>query len=188
MGKPSIIYVKNFFADSSNGRFKSRQNNDLRLVKSTIQESSKQRGIKTDINNTDFNKTNLILSEQEEMDERTAYREIMMQRIEYEAILKNFPFQQDMAEEILCLLVDVLCSHKQIIRIGGDDKPGQVVKGQFMKLDYSHICYVLECLKENTTDVRNIRQYLITTLYNAPMTIGIHYNAQFNHDRAEGRI
>ncbi len=191
MGKPTLIYVKNFFQDSSNERFKSRQNNDSRLVKTTIHDSSKQRGIKTDSNNTDFNKTNLILSEQEakeEMDEREAYRKIIMQRIEYEAILRNYPFYHEVAEEILCLLVDVLCSHKRFIRIGGDDKPGQVVKGQLMKLDYSHICYVLECLKENTTDVRNTRQYLLATLYNAPMTIGTHYHAQFNHDRAEGRI
>ena len=191
MGKPAIIYVKNFFADSSKARINNRQNDDSRLVKTTIQDSSKQRGIKTDITKTDITKTNLILSEQEakeEIDEQEAYRKIIMQRIEYEAILRNYPFYQEMAEEILCLLVDVLCSHKRFIRIGGDDKPGQVVKGQLMKLDYSHICCVLECLKENTTNVRNTRQYLLTTLYNAPMTIGTHYHAQFNHDRAEGRI
>ena len=74
------------------------------------------------------------------------------------------------------------CSRRPFIRIGGEEKPSQIVKSRFMKLDGEHIRYVLNCFAENTTKVRNIKQYLLAALYNAPMTIGSYYTALVNHD------
>ena len=87
-----------------------------------------------------------------------------------------------MLREILELLVDTVCSKRRLIRIAGDDKPAEVVKAQLMKLNGDHLRFVLMCLKENTTQVRNIRQYLLATLYNAPMTMHSSYAARVQHD------
>ena len=84
--------------------------------------------------------------------------------------------------EMLELLVDTVCSKRRFIRIAGDDKPAEVVKAQLMKLNGDHLRFVLMCLKENNTQVRNIRQYLLATLYNAPMTMHSSYAARVQHD------
>ena len=93
-----------------------------------------------------------------------------------------------MLEEILELIVDTVCSKRKQIRIAGDDKPVNVVKSSFMKLDKSHIDYVLSCMKESSPDIRNIKQYILAALYNAPMTIGNYYQAMYNNDHANGII
>lgn len=79
-------------------------------------------------------------------------------------------------------MLEVVCSKRQTIRIGGEDKPTEVVKSRMMKLDQFHIEYVLDALSKNTTEVRNIKSYLLTTLYNAPTTIGSYYKAMVSHD------
>ena len=84
------------------------------------------------------------------------------------------------------LLVDTVCSKRRFIRIAGDDKPAEVVKAQLMKLNSDHLRFVLMCLKENTTQVRNMRQYLLATLYNAPMTMHSSYAARVQHDFKTG--
>ena len=84
--------------------------------------------------------------------------------------------------EILELLVETVTSRKKFLRICGEEKPKEVVKSRLMKLDSMHIQYVMECLKSNTTQVRNIKQYLLATLYNAPTTIDSYYAAQGRHD------
>ena len=91
-------------------------------------------------------------------------------------------------KEIMELILDTVCSKRKTIRIAGDDKPLEVVKSRFMKLDYSHISYVLSCLKENSTQVRNIKQYLLAALYNAPLTISNYYQAMYNNDHANGLV
>ena len=96
--------------------------------------------------------------------------------------MKANPEDEDMLREMQELLVDTVCSHRKMIRIVGDDKPFEVVKGQLMKLNSDHIRFVLMCLKENTTQVRNIRQYLLASLYNAPMTMHSSYAARVQHD------
>ena len=83
---------------------------------------------------------------------------------------------------ILELMVDVCCSKQKTIWISGDDKPIEIVKSRFMKLEQEHIQYVLDCFRENTTKVRNIKQYLLASLYNAPMTIDSYYRALVQHD------
>lgn len=86
------------------------------------------------------------------------------------------------------LILDVVCSKKETVRIAGEDMPINIVKCRFMKLNFSHIVYVINCMKENTTKVRSIKQYLLTALYNAPITIGSYYQALVNNDMASGKV
>lgn len=79
-------------------------------------------------------------------------------------------------------MLEAVCSTKKTIRIGGEDRPAEVVKSRMMKLGQFHVEYVLETLGKNTTEVRNIRNYLLTTLYNAPTTIGSYYKQMVQHD------
>ena len=101
-------------------------------------------------------------------------------------IVRNMSDDEDMLREMLELLVDTVCSKRRFIRIAGDDKPAEVVKAQLMKLNSDHLRFVLMCLKENTTQVRNMRQYLLATLYNAPMTMHSSYAARVQHDFKTG--
>ena len=79
-------------------------------------------------------------------------------------------------------MLETVCTSRKSIRIAGDDYPAELVKSKFMKLNSEHIRFVFDCLKKNTTEIRNIRQYLLTALYNAPVSINSHYAAQVNHD------
>jgi hypothetical protein len=113
--------------------------------------------------------------------EREAYRELIRENISYDILIIDGLRKEDI-DEIVEIMVDTVCSTKPFIVVGGDKKPAQVVKSQLMKLDSEHIRFVLDCMKENTTKIRNIRQYLLTTLYNAPVTISNYYGALVNHD------
>lgn len=161
---------------------------DPRLVKCTTLDSEKLRGNNTEFNNTDISETNLILSGDSDMDERETYKQYFTAQLDYQALKQQYPYQCRELEEILDILVDTVCSKSKTIRIAGDRKSLAVVKSQFMKLDYSHIQYVLDCMEKNGAEIRNIKQYLLATLYNAPLTINNYYTAMFNNDRANGRI
>ena len=186
-GKPALIFVKNFIHPSKQ-RFKTGQNNDSGTVNIAIQDQSKQRCNNTDTNNTEYSETNLIYSEDDDMDEREAYMQYFMEQLEIHCLMQQYPYKHRELEEILELLVDTVCSNRSTIRIAGDSKPFAVVKSKLMKLECSHIQYVLDCLDKNGTEIRNIKQYLLATLYNAPLTISNYYTAMFNNDRANGRI
>ena len=121
-------------------------------------------------------------------DERASYYEYFKEQLCFEALIIEHPYDKDMLEEILELIVDTVCSKRKQIRIAGDDKPVNVVKSSFMKLDKTHIDYVLSCMKESSPDIRNIKQYILAALYNAPMTIGNYYQAMYNNDHANGLI
>lgn len=110
------------------------------------------------------------------------YREIIKENIDYDILVSDMPYDQDRLEEILELLVETVCSNKKYIRVAGSDLPAEVVRSRLLKLDMEHIRFVFDCLKENTTKIRNIKQYLLTTLYNAPTTIGNYYSALVQHD------
>ena len=110
------------------------------------------------------------------------YREIIKENIGYDYLLSDLPYDHDRLEEILELLVETVCSTKKYIRVAGSDYPAEVVRSRLLKLDMEHIKFVFDCLKENTTRIRNIKQYLLTTLYNAPTTIGNYYSALVQHD------
>ena len=188
LGKPNLIYVKNFIrtVDNSGQRhFLKCQNDTSGSVRTTSLEMSESHGSNTNLSNTDMSNTeNLIYpgTDSDGMAERRSYEDYFRRSLEYDILLQNNPYERETLEGILDLLVDTCCSHKAYIRIAGDNKSGEVVRSRFMKLDSSHIQYVLSCLKENTTDVRNIRQYLLAALYNAPTTISAYYQAKVNYD------
>ena len=122
------------------------------------------------------------------IEEMARYRALIKENIEYDALCCDFPYSHDRLDEIVELLVETVCSGKQYIRVSGEDYPAEVVKSRLLKLDSEHIRFVFDCLKENTTKIRNIRQYLLATLYNAPATIGSYYSALVNHDMYGGSI
>ena len=195
LGKPSLIYVKNFISDPSESRIQSRENHDSGAVKTATLESLKSRGINTNQINTDSIETDPFLSgetgegagtESEGKDDRTQYQEYFVQQLNFDVLIASHPDDEDMLRELLELLVDTVCSKRRLIRIAGDDKPAEVVKAQLMKLNSDHLRFVLMCLKENTSQVRNIRQYLLATLYNAPMTMSNYYTARVQHDFKTG--
>lgn len=115
-------------------------------------------------------------------DAKLLYRLYFQDKLEIPILEKNFPHDREILMEILELLVETVTSRKKFLRICGEEKPKEVVKSRLMKLDSMHIQYVMECLKSNTTQVRNIKQYLLATLYNAPTTIDSYYAAQVRHD------
>ena len=108
-------------------------------------------------------------------------REDVKERIEYEILAEQY-HGNDYLETIVELMVETLCSAKRNIRVAGDELPAEVVKERLMQVDSEIVGFVLDCLKMNTTKIRNIKQYLLTTLYNAPVTIGSHFTSLVNHD------
>ena len=116
------------------------------------------------------------------------YREIILDNIEYEHLCQYDMVDKKMLDEIVDIMLETVCSSRRKIRIAGDDYPAELVKSKFMKLDSSHIQFVFDCMKENTTKIRNIRQYLRAVLFNAPSTINGYYSALVAHDMASGKI
>ena len=191
LGKPSFVYVKNF-VDVPEQRLQNRENHDSVAAQTATLEAPKSRCNKTDKNYTDPSKTDPFLSgeaagtESEGKDDRTLYQEYFARQFNFDALIAGHPDDEDMLREMLELLVDTVCSKRRFIRIAGDDKPAEVVKAQLMKLNGDYLRFVLMCLKENTTQVRNMRQYLLATLYNAPMTMHSSYAARVQHDFKTG--
>ena len=116
------------------------------------------------------------------MGAREIYREIILDNIGYEYLIQDSHIDREQLDEIAELIVDTVCSARKTIRIAGDDYPAEVVKSRFMKLDSSHVQYVMDCMRENTTYVRNIKKYLLAALYNAPSTISNYYSSLVQHD------
>ncbi len=116
------------------------------------------------------------------MEAREIYREIVYGNIEYDILREDNTVKRDQLNEIAELIVDTVCSARKTIRIAGDDYPAEVVKSRFLKLDSSHVQYVIDCMKNNTTYVRNIKKYLLAALYNAPATINSYYSSLVQHD------
>ncbi len=110
------------------------------------------------------------------------YRYLIMDNIEYDILLENNPYDREQLAEILEILVDTVCSTKKYIRVAGSDYPAEVVRSRLLKLNAHHIEFVISCFKENTTKIRNVKQYLLTSLYNAPVTIDSYYSALVQHD------
>lgn len=184
LGKPAIIYVKNFI-DQYNLQVKTCNNSSSGPVEVPVQDQYNLQPNYTNNNNTDFNNTNPILSGDEE---RMGYEMFLKDQLDVEILKQEYPHDREMIDGILELILDVLCSKRKMIRIAGDDKPVNVVKGRFMKLTIEHIRYVMTCLQENTTKIRSIKQYMLAALYNAPSTIDGYYRAEVNHDMATGII
>ena len=116
------------------------------------------------------------------------YREIIKDTIEYDFLMQNNPLEKDRLNEIVDLMLETVCTARKTIRIAGDDYPAELVKSKFLKLNSSHIEFVLDCMQKNTTKIRNIKQYLRAVLFNAPSTIDSYYTALVAHDMAAGKI
>ena len=113
-----------------------------------------------------------------------SYRELILENIDYD-VLKNDPHvDREQLNEIVDLLQETVCSTRSRIRVAGNDYPAEVVRAKLLKLNGEHIRFVMDCLKQNTTRIRNIRQYLLATLFNAPSTMNSYYTALVAHDMA----
>ena len=186
LGKPAIIYVKNFSKDLSKAQVQSCEKHKSRDVKSTSLELLKSQPNNNEYSNTDNNKTNPLHLEGE--DERISYRCYFIRQLEFEYLKSVYPYQEPILEEIMEIIIDTVCSKQETILIAGDRKPIAVVKSRFMKLESSHIQYVMDCIEKNSTDIRSMKHYILAALYNASLTINSYYTAMYHADRANGRI
>ena len=188
LGKPNLIYVKSFYrtVDKYGERhFLKCQNNTSGSAKTTSLEVSESHPTNTDNKKTDMNHTDLSFlpgRESKRSDAYAQYEDYFREELEIPILIQGNPREKEMLEGILDLLAETCSSRRKTIRIAGDDKPLEIVKSRLMKLNSLHIEYVLDCLKENTTYVRDMKQYLLTTLFNAPVTIDPYYQARVNHD------
>ncbi len=184
---------------SPESRFQNRENHDSGAVKITDQEPLKSRSNNTENNDTDFSDTDSFPFTSFRRDHgreakgneaalRERYRELIAENIAYDALLTDYPYEQDALEEILELLVDVVCTTKSSVRISGDDKPCR--GGQEPVFEAEQRAHPL-CggrAEGKHHPHRNMRQYLLATLYNAPLTIGNYYRSLVSHDMSEGFI
>lgn len=211
-GLPSILYIKNFVVprDCTRGienGTSGKPNSDSRgagirtpeVSKSTPQEVPKSIPLKnkTNINHTygSKNKSDHIVSGEEErydemgLDEEKkvlACQKVVKENIEYDSLLRSFPMDRELIEGIYELIVETVLCQGESVLIAQNQYPAQLVKSKFMKLKFSHIEYVIDCFKKNTTEIRNIKKYLLAALFNAPSTIDSYYKAAANHDMYGG--
>lgn len=165
-------------------------NKDIKKTDLSRKEEINKDGLNTDSipilspDHSPLSEQNTLLEQKgkEEKDAYKIYEEIIKGNIEYEHLINAKRLDRDRIDEILDLILETVCSKRKKIIIAGDEYPAELVKAKFMKLDSSHIEFVLDCMQENTTKVRNIKQYLKAVLFNAPSTIGNYYTALVNHD------
>ena len=188
LGKPNLIYVKSFFRTVDNFgerhflKFENQTSGGLNIKPQEVSESNPTN---TDNKKTDMNQTDLSFlpgRESKRNDAYAQYEAYFREELEIPILIQGNRSEKETLEGILDLLAETCSSKRKTIRIAGDDKPIEIVKGRLMKLNSLHIQYVLDCLKENTTYVRDMKQYLLTTLFNAPVTIDPYYQARVNHD------
>lgn len=193
LGKPNIIYVKNFYSAS---RLQNSENHDSREVNITNQEYPNSLPNDNNINNnkknnTDFSETPILSYQDEDeqkpdamrwMRERKTYETLIKDNIEYDILVERY--RKEWLDEIVEIMVDVVCSKEPYIRVNKQEYPHEVVKSRFLKIDASHIEYIYDALKDNTSNVRNIRAFLITTIYRSFETADNWYAAKVNYDFA----
>ena len=118
--------------------------------------------------------------------EMESYRDLILENIEYDHLCREFTTYREDLDEIVELMVETVCAKRKTTRIAGSDFPHEVVRSRFLKLDSEHIRFVMDGMQKNTTEVRNMKQYLLAVLFNAPTTISNHYTVQVNHDMNTG--
>ena len=116
------------------------------------------------------------------------YEEIIKDNISYDVLVQDRQLDRERLDELVDLMLETVCTRRKTIRVAGDDYPAELVKAKFMKLDSEHIRFVLDCMSENTTRIRNIKQYMKAALFNAPSTIGNYYTSLVAHDMASGLL
>lgn len=122
------------------------------------------------------------INQSEDIDKRSDYSRIIRDNTECDFLIQQNPEKKNVINELVSIIVDTVCYTKPTIRVNGEEKPSEVVKSVFLKLNSSHIEYVIETMRNNSSDIHNIRNYLITALYNAPNTISNYWSARVNHD------
>ena len=152
------------------------------MTKAQFRSRQNRKQIRTDKNKTEMNKPDPIHSG----GIREQLEDYFYQALEVELLLRLFPDDEDTICQIVDLLVDTCATKRRMLRIAGDDKPAEVVRSRLKKLNADHIRFVLNSLAENATPVRNMKQYLLVSLYNAPTTMNLHYQNLTNHDFAHG--
>ena len=154
----------------------------------TCPESWKSHGINTNIINTDKNDTDPILSgwDKDGIEQRQSCEDYFREVLEIDLLRRRYVTERETIDGILDLVTDVCCTKRKMVRIAGDDKPAEAVKSRFMKLNAGHIEYIIHCLSNNSAKVRNIKQYLLAALYNAPSTISPYYQSMVKYDMANG--
>ena len=180
LGKPTKLYVHNFgwVWDANLQKYETHTHGSMQDIPAEVCDSYSNN---TEINNTDISDINPILSGRDvDKDERSDYREYLIEQLDMAVLYERYPYDREILDAILDMMLDVICSKRKTIRIAGDDTPVNVVKSQFMKLNGMHVEYVMGCLKNNPTKVRNIKQYLLATIYNAPLTMQSYYQACYD--------
>lgn len=154
-------------------------------------QKSNTKGSNTDRLNTDSHpssKTDSVQSWNEGptdtmcLEDIRTYREMILKNIDYDILKTRFETYLEDLNEIVELMVETVCAKREYTRVAGSNFPHEIVKARFLKLNSEHISFVMQCMHENTTRIRNIKQYLLTTLFNAPTTISNYYNSLVNHD------
>lgn len=198
---PKSVMPENGSPDCGNPEAKTSENQKSRVPLQRSADFGKPECnnteyIKTDKNETDLNKTDLSIyppsstrgsstrSNEDRTDRIDVYREIIAENISFDYLRDSYGF--DRAESVIELLTETVCSNRKSVRIGGEDMPAEVVRSRLLKLDYTHVEYVFECMDANTNKINNIRAYLLTSLYRAPTTIEPYYRAEVNHDIGGG--
>lgn len=204
-GKPAITYVKSFMeevaeqvqklekptSESEVSVSEVGKTNFLRLEKQTSRslknkplEVGKINPNKNNINNTEMNNPNLILSGDVNagLDEYHAYANIIRENMEIDILYQQYPYDKELLDGIYDLILETVLCRTDSVCIASNQYPAQLVKSKFLKLNSSHIQYVMDCLKETTSKVRNIKKYLLAALFNAPTTMRSYYQAEVNHD------
>ena len=198
-GKPNAIYVKNFASVISwdpelfLGSEKC-ENHDPGNVNITSLEMWKSHPNNTDKNKTEPSETDPSYQGGQTLEgmsqvKKETVRKVLEKRTGYQALIHDYPEEAGLIDGLMDLMTDIMAMpDKALIRIGGSYRPATVVKSQFSKIDMMHIQYVLSCLEANTSKIHNIRNYMLTALYNAPMTMEGYYRAEVQHDLNENTV
>ena len=179
-GKPTMIYLKQFMVQDVQ-----KCKNNTSDKKTVFPEVKKIHTNKNNINNTELSNTesNLIVSGNDGMRrEIEAYSEIIRENIEIDILRERYPYEKELIDGIYDLILETVLCKNDVIIVASNRYPAELVRSKFLKLNSSHIEYAIDCFKSNTTKVRNIKKYLLTTLFNAPSTISGYYQAEVNHD------
>ena len=213
-GKPAIIYVLKFIHNaevqtSENRKSRPPETQNPGLPKNGNQDFRNSAANKNELSNNDFNETdcNNINSfplrstppaknagterkgtEAKQSQAFEIYREIIKENLEYDFVIDRYKHDKERIDGIVDLILETVCTSRKTIRISGDDFPAEVVKSKFLKLDSQHLEFVLDCMKNNTTEIRNIKKYMLAVLFNAPSTIDSYYTSLVAHDMASGKL
>ena len=223
LGKPAIIYVKNFTTiekdevvednenisssadvsiDFRKSKFKTFENRNSRLSKIEIQDFRKSKSNNTNINNTDISYTNPILSiypdtnkqEQDELMDKmdeinvNSYIVLIKENIDYDTYMQDSYTDKKLFEELFQVICEIVCVKRDTIRIGGYEYPYELVRARFLKLKSSHLQYVIDCIKNTPNKIKNVKAYMVASLYNAPTTMNTYFENWVNTDMMDGRV